>query len=241
MKPYKCSKTGEQRLWFKPGEIDDWMEVELRTAGLYPTVQKPEVDIETFVAGLDVDLDQYCPLPDMVLGETRFKAGERTKVLINRGLTLAAVDDSDAERWLRSKWRMTMAHEATHVLLHKSLFPSNTNQQTLFSLEDESGSGREKPYQCLERNLNRGGPDWREVQANKGMAALLMPKALFLSLYQSERERLFQASMPILKDSHEADRLTKSLSGLFDVSRQSVQIRLEELSVFATPGQIQML
>lgn len=242
MKPYKCSKTGEQKLWFKPGEIDDWMEAELRKAGLYPSTDKPQVDIGTFVAGLDVDLDEYCPLPETVLGKTEFEAGKRTKVLINRALTMVAVDDSDAAQWVRSKWRMTMAHEATHVLLHKSLFPSDARQQSLFALDDDnSDSGSNRHYQCLERNLDRGGPDWREVQANKGMAALLMPKALFLSLCQSERERLFNGSKPILKESSEAVRLARALSELFDVSVQSVQIRLEELGIFATPGQIELL
>jgi hypothetical protein len=241
VKPYKCSKTGEQRLWFKPGEIDNWMEVELRKAGLYPTADNPQVDIETFVSGLDVDLDQYCPLPETVLGKTEFEAGKRTKILINRSLTTIAVDDGDAVRWLRSKWRMTMAHEATHVLLHKSLFPSDARQQTLFAVEDDLGSGSNKHYQCLERNLDRGGPDWREVQANKGMAALLMPKAFFLSLCRSERERLFDGERPILKDSPEALQLARSLSELFNVSIQSVQIRLEELNLFATPGQVQLL
>jgi hypothetical protein len=242
VKPYKCSKTGEQRLWFKPGEIDDWMEVELRKAKLYPTVENPQVDIETFVSGLDVDLDQYCPLPETVLGKTEFEAGKRTKVLINRALTMVAVDNADAARWLRSKWRMTMAHEASHVLLHKNLFPTNAGQRSLFDFEDDdSGSGANRHFHCLERNLARGGPDWREVQANKGMAALLMPKTLFLALCRSERERLFDAARPIFKDSAEALGLAQSLSERFDVSLQSVQIRLEELNVFATPGQIQLL
>lgn len=241
MKPYKCSKTGEQRLWFKPGEIDDWMEIELRTAGLYPTADNPIVDIESFVSGLDVDLDQYAPLPETVLGETRFEPGKRTKVRINRTLTQLAIDEEGAERWLRSKWRMTMAHEGTHALLHKGLFPSDTRQQSLFALEDESSPDRDKSYRCLERNLTHGGSDWREIQANKGMAALLMPKALFLSLCQLERERLFGESKPIFKESAEASRLAKTLGKLFDVSVQSVQIRLEELSVFAIPGQAQML
>jgi hypothetical protein len=136
---------------------------------------------------------------------------------------------------------MTMAHEGTHVLLHKGLYPSDTRQQSLFADADESDTGRDKSYQCLERNLTRGGSDWREVQANKGMAALLMPKGFFLSLCQSERERLFGVSKPILKESAEATQLAKSLGKLFDVSVQSVQIRLEELNVFATPGQIRLL
>jgi IrrE N-terminal-like domain len=244
MKPYRSKETGELRLWFSPGEIDEWMEVELRKAGLYPTPEDPRVDIERFVDGyLDVDLDQYAPLSETVLGQTRFEAGKRARVLINRSLTAIAVDADDPEPWLRSKWRMTMAHEATHVLLHKGLYPSDTKQQTLFALDDEKGSGPggDQTYQCLERNLTRGGGNWREVQANMGMAALLMPKALFLAVLQSERERLSIGSGPILKGSGEANQLARSLARRFDVSIQSVEIRLEEFKAFAVPGQVQLL
>ena len=77
-----------------------------------------------------------------------------------------------------------MAHEASHVLLHKGLYPSHTGQR--IALRPRAGrprSGRRtSTYQCLERNLRPGSGDWREVQANKGMAALLMPKASFLSM-----------------------------------------------------------
>jgi hypothetical protein len=242
MKPYKDRKTGETRLWFNTGEIDEWMETELQKASLYPSEENPQVDIESFVSGLDVDLDQYYPLPESILGMTQFKAGKRTKVLINRSLTLIAVDDPAAERWLRSKWRMTMAHEASHVMLHKSLFPTTAGQQSLFGMDDEvPGSEVNRDFHCLERNLVQGGPDWREVQANKGMAALLMPKSLFLALCCSEQERLFGMEIPILRDSPEATRLAQSLSELFDVSVQSVQIRLEELRVFAIPGQNRLI
>nr|AMP48642.1 hypothetical protein [uncultured bacterium] len=73
------------------------------------------------------------------------------------------------------------------------------------------------------------------------MAALLMPKSLFLALCCSKQERLFGMEIPILRDSPEATRLAQSLSELFDVSVQSVQIRLEELKVFAIPGQNRLI
>lgn len=244
MKPYKCSKTGQMKLFFKKGEIDDWMEVELRKAELYPTVENPVVDIESFVErNIDADLDQYSPLPGHVLGEARFEPGKRPKILINERLTVAAVDTEDAVAWLRSKWRMTMAHEATHVLLHRSLFPADTNQGTLFALEDEPvNDGRHGTYQHLERNEGRRGlVDWREVQANNGMAALLMPKGLFLTLSESERERLGFTRESLLEGATETYRLAKALGGLFDASTESVQIRLRELNMLATPGQGRLL
>jgi hypothetical protein len=232
------------QLFFKEGEIDDWMEVELRKAGLYPTVENPAVDIESLVERhVDADFDQYAPLPDNVLGEARFEPGERPKILISENLTRAAMDTEDAPPWCRSKWRMTLAHEATHVLLHRNLFPADKGQGMLFALDDEtSDDGRHGTYQHLERNEVRRGPvDYREVQANKGMAALLMPKGLFLTLCDSERQRLGFEPDSLLEGATETYQLAKALGGLFDVSTESVQIRLKELNLLATPGQVRLL
>lgn len=115
---------------------------------------------------------------------------------------------------------MTLAHEATHVLLHRNLFPSDKGQGMLFALDDESSDdGRHGTYQHLERNEGRRGPvDYREVQANKGMAALLMPKGLFLALCDSERVRLGFEPDSLLEGAAETYQLAKALGGLFDVS-----------------------
>ena len=188
MKPYRA-RDGKQQLWFKPGEIDDWMETELHRAGLYPTAVNPVVDIERFVNRyLQVTLEQYAALEPHVLGQTRFEAGQKPKVLINRALTELAIDAENPPAWLRSKWRMTMAHEATHVLLHKGLYATDPNQRT-FGWVGESAEQSDCTYQCLERNLSAGKHrgDSREVQANGGMAALLMPKSFFLAACESER------------------------------------------------------
>src|SRR3954452_25321977 len=155
MKPYR-GRDGKQQLWFKPGEIDEWMEAELHRAGLYPTPDEPVVDIERFVdRHLQVPLEQYAALNPHVLGETRFEAGQKPRVLINRALTELAVDAENPPAWLRSKWRMTMAHEATHVLLHKCLYAADPDQQT-FGWDDEP-EGAGCTYHCLERNLAGGG------------------------------------------------------------------------------------
>ena len=75
-KPYR-GRDGKPQLWFKPGEIDDWMEAELHRAGLYPTPDRPAVDIESFVdRHLQVALEQYADLEPHVLGQTRFEAGD---------------------------------------------------------------------------------------------------------------------------------------------------------------------
>jgi hypothetical protein len=232
------------RLWFKPGEIDDWMEAALHKADLFPTERKPSVDIECFVdRHLNVSLEQYASLEPTVLGQTRFEPGKEPRICINKSLTELAVDAQDPPAWLRSKWRMTMAHEATHVMLHRCLYASDPAQGMLFGADDEpSPEGRDSTYQCLERNLaTTKGSDWREIQANKGMAALLMPKSFFLLRCQSQREALAIESKPLLKDSDDTDLLSRHLCQQFDVSFQSVLIRLQELKLFGMKGQLELL
>jgi hypothetical protein len=241
MKPYR-GRDGKQQLWFKPGEIDDWMETELHRANLYPAPDRPAVDIECFVdRHLQVALEQYAALEPHVLGKTVFEPGRRPQVLINRALTELAVDAADPPAWLRSKWRMTIGHEATHVLLHKCLYAADPNQRT-FGWDD----GPEEPactYHCLERNLawdGRGG-DPREVQANNGMAALLMPKSFFLAACEAERMTLRIEPDALVEGSYQADRLVRRLAAVCDVSVQSAAIRLRELGVLSRQSEVKFL
>lgn len=244
MRQYRSKETGEPRLWFEPGEIDELMEIELNAAGAYPTFREPVVDVERFIERhLDVRLEQYADLDVAVLGKVEFGPGEKPIIYINRYLTQCAVDDESAARWLRSKWRMTMAHEATHVILHRRLYPSDGRQSMLFGDGDsESAIGARRSYRLLDMNLKAPGRgDWREVQANQGMAAILMPKTLFLAKMEERRARLHIASGALAKGGPEARAVARALSRVFDVSVQSAAIRLEELGQYENPGQVRLL
>lgn len=48
MRQYR-SADGEIRLWLDQDEIEYMMEDELRKGGLYPSLEAPEVDVETFL------------------------------------------------------------------------------------------------------------------------------------------------------------------------------------------------
>ena len=64
-------RSGSERLWFTPQDVEILMEAELHRAGLYPTREKPLVDLERFVARhLGVALDQHANLEPEVLGLT---------------------------------------------------------------------------------------------------------------------------------------------------------------------------
>ena len=75
-----------------------------------------------------------------------------------------------------------MAHEAGHVVLHRGLVEVPYEQGSFFS-EISKGS-TSSLLRCLKRDVSfrRGNYDWKEVQANRGMASLLMPGRVFREL-----------------------------------------------------------
>ncbi|MDR7526038.1 MAG: ImmA/IrrE family metallo-endopeptidase [Armatimonadota bacterium] len=81
-----------------------------------------------------------------------------------------------------------------------------------------------------------GGSDWREVQANWFMAALLMPKSVFVAaVVRAKRQEGLMLTDPVGTGS--VERVARTLARWFDVSRQAARIRLLELGLVETPGQ----
>ena len=103
-----------------------------------------------------------------------------------------------------------MAHEASHAILHKVLFSEKPGEQATFAFsEPQTTPEFPRVFRSLKRDVSfscSGSFDWREVQANKGMAALLMPKKLFLEVCES----LVNGSRCLRRDSscREAPRLS---------------------------------
>lgn len=239
-KLYK-GRSGEERIWLQPDDIEFMMEDGLRRAGLLPTLDDPVVDIEAFIERhLKVHLDQYAELDPAVLGLTEFESGANPRVSINRDLT-GAVDDDDTDIGKVGRWRATLAHEASHVLMHRMLFDLDDGQAGLFG-EQLRRKEPQRLLRCMKKNvLYRGGvSDWREVQANMGMAALLMPRSFFRELVRVTSDRLGVAAGEIRSGSLALRQLAVELAPLVKVSRQAATIRLETLKVIATDGQGQL-
>jgi hypothetical protein len=68
-------------------------------------------------------------------------------------------------------------------VLHARLFLLDEHQGELFSEQAETDAGTADLQRCLKRDVrfDRSGSDPREVQANKGMAALLSARRKRLS------------------------------------------------------------
>ncbi len=242
MKRFRDPKTGAERLWIEPDEIEARTEAELVKAGLMPTVDVPAVNVEAFVEQhLGVQFDQYASLPPDVLGQTDFRVGAPPLVMVNADLTGAALDDDDSPLGLKGRWRATVAHEACHVLFHRCLFNLSSQQGSLFGEDTDPIEQPQRLQRCLKRDVVYGhmGADWREVQANMGMAALLMPRELFIAACRKELLRLGKDR--VFANTSQADAIAAYLAKAFQVSRQAAIIRLKTLEMLATRGQEYLL
>ena len=217
-----------KRFWISDGDIEVQAEAELTRAGLLPEDAAPAVDIERFVERhLRSTLDTYAELADDVLGQTEFSPDRPPHVRIHRALTERAFDDPETPPGAEGRWRATIAHEAAHVLFHAHLFAGPPNLD-LFG--EAPGAG--VLHRCgLKDVLFRGrASDWREVQANKGMAALLMPRALFVRVVRREFLAELRTERPTLLA---AAPLFGRLAQHFNVSKQAFGIRLETLALLS--------
>jgi hypothetical protein len=212
--------VGEQRrLWYDDAEIEQIVEAELAK---FRKSDKTDIDLEGFAEEyLGVFLDQHAALPDHVLGMTEFIPGRRCRIRINSALT-AEAEATGATVSKVGRWRATVAHEIGHVLLHPSLFSLHDGQATLFDDFDLDAAG----MRCFRKEIGIGvGSDWREVQANKAMAALLMPRAQFAAAFEQAVQSLPTGVSP--------RAIVNELAGAFLVSNQATLIRIHELGLGA--------
>ena len=212
--------SGATRLWYETSEIEQITAQALRDASLWPDGGGSAVDIEHLLeVHMSVAIDYGAPLDPAVLGYTSFESPIR--VVINRALTESA-QRSGAGCAAVGRWRATLAHEAAHILLHARLF------------DPASGRVDELPSPCLRTEVGTSkATDWREVQANMGMAALLVPRPIVAAALRPLLLRE-NAIPPVPSATPMAYRMTGELTRLFAVSRQLARIRLVEMGMIAS-------
>ena len=231
--------NGRECFFLTPTEIDSMMEDELWKANLFPSIENPAVDIEGFITKhLKVYIDQYASLEPSVLGLTEFFTNKRPEIKINKDLT-GAMDEDGSKLGIVGRWRATLAHEASHVIIHGAQFALAADQNSLPGFGSNENGKNLNLMRCLKRDfLFRGGSsDEREVQANMGMASLLMPKSLFLKIVKDGMKKLNLVSNKLNLNSKETTALTAHLAEKFQASKQASSIRLQKLNiVFETSG-----
>ena len=226
-------------LYYSTQEIEELMEDALQGSGLMPTLGAPVTMLDRLIERhLKVSLDEWAHLDADVMGQTDFDV-RPIKISINRLLTEEA-DQPGCHPGLKGRYRATLAHEAAHVLLHEPLYPySPATQGTLF--EAEPAPRKRHLQSCKVRDIfptpSRQPSDWREVQANKGMAALLMPRQVFR---EAARRKINQAGWDeegLFPETFEAEILKVELARLFAVSWQACEIRLQTLNILGDKRQ----
>ena len=112
---------------------------------------------------------------------------------------------------VRGRFRFTCAHEVFHAMFHGQLFRRG---------------GRSV---CLERHIredfiepSQASEDFTEWQANRGAAALLMPHTIFAEHVKQENRKIGDTG---------ADLFVRNLAAKFEVSLQSVRLRLQTLKL----------
>ncbi len=205
---------GRSRLWYEADEIERITADALKDAGLWPEGDVGPIDIERLLeVHLRADVDYAGDLDRFTLGYTEFEVPPL--VVVNRKLTDMA-HASNASLGLLGRWRATLAHEAAHILLHTRLYVAGES------------SAKQKTVRCLRTEIHAGpaAHDWREFQANMGMAALLMPRGPFLDQARALLETRGPVFPPLSPTGRDGAWLTESLAERLRVSRQATRLRL---------------
>ena len=205
---------GHRRLWYEVSEIEQITSDALKGANLWPERETGAIDVERLLeVHLGANVDYAGDLDRTTLGYTVFEVPPL--VVVNRKLTDMASSPT-ASLGLLGRWRATLAHEAAHILLHARLYAAG------------EASTKQRSVRCLRSEIHAGAEarDWREVQANMGMAALLMPERLFLDQARALLDGYRPVFPPLDPNGPDGRWLTEALAECFRVSRQATRLRL---------------
>ena len=212
-----------ERPFYKDKEIELTAADELRKVGLFPSSPQP-IRVERFVEKRFSVTPIYEELPSGVLGFTRFGSGGVEGIVVSR--SLGEEGSTVAERRVNT----TLAHEAGHGLLHAHLFALEKFNRSLFDDEDAS------PGKILCRDTAIHSPTerrqydgrWWEVQANKLMGALLLPRTLVTECVEPLLEMRGHLRVPGLP-ADRREEAARLLSEVFDVNPVVGRIRLAQM------------
>ena len=184
--------------------------------------------------GVDVDLvlkrvydldPDFVPLPEGTLGRTTFHPDGRLVLEVSIDLADRAESSAVDRRRLRS----TMAHEGGHVGLHQHLYCLDNVTGNLFGDPVREAAGVLCRGDRIKDRPDYGGKrEWWEYQANRGMAALLLPAS---QLRQEAEQALHQRGLPSVRAVIEAKQTQDfiyQLVDVFDVSFEMMVYRLQD-------------
>jgi hypothetical protein len=217
------SKSGpfSERPYYEDREIEQICADALLSVGLLPSVPQA-IRIDRFIEKHFKIVPTYEELPDGVLGLTRFDGAGVREVVVARTL------DEDTGVVAERRIRTTLAHEGGHGLLHAHLFMLATPSRDLFGDFLESDTSK-----VLCRDIGIGSPSsgysgqWWEYQANRAMAALLLP----LKLVEAAVSDYLGTSPAGFKyfDLKKLEAVVRQLADTFEVNPVVARLRLKQL------------
>jgi Zn-dependent peptidase ImmA (M78 family) len=198
----------------------------LQETKLLPATPKP-IAVDKFCDrkwGVPEDYEKLAP---DVMGYAAFTCNGFDRIVINSLL------DDDQSPTGKIRIRSTTAHEIGHAVLHTKLFIEkilfDREQALLFGAMERQASPNAQPrIVCREMGIfaeKRQSP-WWEIQANRFMAAMLMPKPLFLQVV----EPTFQTCSPEMTSFQDKMKVVMAIEDVkdaFNVSREMARIAVE--------------
>lgn len=215
------SKSGpfSERPYYEDREIEQICVDALLKVGLLPSSPQA-IRIDRFIEKHFKVVPTYEDLPDGVLGLTRFDGSGVREVVVAKTL------DDDTGVVAERRIRTTLAHEGGHGLLHAHLFVQATPSRGLFGDVSEPDAAK-----VLCRDVGIGSPSsgysgqWWEYQANKAMAALLLP----LKLVEAAVDPYLVTSPAGFRyfDHTRSEAAVRTLADIFDVNPVVARLRLQ--------------
>lgn len=234
MKNFRA-KTGPfaEQPFFKPEEIEETCLNELKKLDLLPVEPSP-IRIERFIEKKFGVSEQYEELEEGILGFTKFGKKGVEEIYVARSL------DDEGTNVSRRRIRTTLAHEVGHGLLHSQLFALGVGRPTLFNNEQPD----EPKILCREvigtssRSSKYDGR-WWEYQANKAMAALLLPRPLVQEAMKDFLETRGLLGGEVLTDTKREKAIFK-ISEIFDVNPIVARFRIADLYPLTSSKQLSL-
>jgi IrrE N-terminal-like domain len=196
------------RLYYEAAEIDEIMEGELRRSGI-TRIGDGAVHVDAFIENHLHITPEFVTLPGGVQGATDFSPDGSVKMRISAALAERADrQEPGAENLMRT----TLAHEAAHVMLHRTLFLRQS--EALFG----SKSSRQELCRDIDPNGRGYTGEWWEWQANRGMGALLLPRSEVIGI-----------AGPWTAAALRDGTLVQIIARRYQVSTRAVCFRLEQI------------
>ena len=149
-------RGGEERIWFEPSEIEQMMASELCRLAADGRCACGQPGRVHRTASQGDALDQYADLEAGVLGVTEFLEGKPPKGSRSTRISLArrSTRTESPPGRLGAAGALTLAHEAGHVLLHRSLFRVRRRKHGACSRRATPGDEGRQLHRCLKRDAD---------------------------------------------------------------------------------------